>query len=228
MTTSYTNRVFFVAFSFCSALFYGQDRFTTYLQPQIAVNYKVSTFYSHNFGLENRNYLIEEGNTEFRVRHLHFSHFSNLQLKGDQSIAIGIQYRFRDWFDDGSNELRFTQQFNVTSRPQVVRFGHRFRTEQRITKNLTIHRFRYRFSIDFPLQGERLDVGEPYFVGNLESLLSLAKNAKPEYDKRLTIHLGWLLNEEIKFQFGMEYRIENFSADYENVLFALSSLNFSL
>lgn len=217
-----------MVFSFCSTLFYGQDRFTTYLQPQIAVNYKVSSFYSHNFGLENRNYLIEEGNTEFRVRHLHFSHFSNLQLKGDQSIAIGIQYRFRDWFDDGSNELRLTQQFNVSSRPFVVRFGHRFRTEQRITKKPTIHRFRYRFSIDFPLQGERLDVGEAYLVGNLESLLSLAKNAKPEYDKRLTVHLGWLLSEEIKFQLGMEYRIENFSADFENVLFALSSLNVSL
>jgi hypothetical protein len=212
----------------CSYLSNAQDNFTGFLQPQIAVNYKIGPFYSHNFSLENRNYFIDEGNSRLRVRHLHLAHFSNLKIKDNQSIALGVQYRFRQIFDGNQNELRLTQQYNITNRPLVIRYGHRLRAEQRITTNLMIHRFRYRFSIDFPLQGERLDVGETYIVGNLETLLSLTTKNNPEYDQRITVNLGWYLNKKMKFQVGSEYRFENFTATTENVLFFLSSLNLSL
>lgn len=212
----------------CFEFLTAQDDFTAYLQPQIALNYEVSAFYSHNFSLENRNYLIEAGESQFQVRHLHFAHFSNLKIKDNQSLALGVQYRFRKNFDGGSNELRLTQQYNFTKQPFVVRFGHRFRSEQRITRKLTIHRFRYRFSLDFPLQGERLDIGEPYLVSNLETLLSVAKSNTPTYDQRFTVNLGWLLNEKTKLQIGTEYRFENFGQATENVLFFLTALNLSL
>ncbi len=228
MTTSSIIKVLFSIIFLVPLSFFGQDNFTAYLQPQIALNYDVGSFYSHNVSVENRNFIVEEGNKKFRVRHLHFSHFSNLKIKDNQSVSVGIQYRFREWFDGASNELRLTQQFNTTNRPFVLRYGHRFRSEQRITRNLTIHRFRYRFSVDFPLQGERLDVGESYVVGNLETLLSLSKSNNPEYDQRFTLQLGWLLNEETKLQFGMEYRFEDFVSSTENVMFFLSSMNISL
>lgn len=212
----------------CSAFSSAQENFTSYLQPVVALNYKVSSFYSHNFRVENRNYLVDNGDSGFQVRHLHFAHFSNLKIKDNQSIALGIQYRFRENFDYGLNELRLTQQYNITKQPFVVRYGHRVRAEQRITNALTIHRFRYRFSLDFPLQGERLDVGEAYLVGNLETLLSVADVNRPEYDQRFTLNLGWLLNKETKLQFGAEYRFEDFLGITQNVLFFLSTLNFSL
>ena len=215
-------------FCLCNGLVFAQERFTAYIQPQVALNYKVGAFYNHNFSVENRNYLVDEGDTQLRVRHLHFAHFSNLKILDNQSLALGIQYRFRENFDDGQNELRLTQQFNVTKQPFIVRYGHRIRTEQRITSSKTIHRFRYRFSVDFPLKGERLDVGEPYLVGNLETLLSVAKDSRPEYDQRFTLNLGWQLNKQTKLQVGSEYRFENFLADTQNVLFFLSTLNFSL
>jgi hypothetical protein len=50
-----------------------------------------------------------------------------------------------------------------------------------------MHRFRYRFAIDFPLQGEALDVGERYAVFSAKSLLSVAKALLPEYDQRVDV-----------------------------------------
>ncbi|WP_343488114.1 DUF2490 domain-containing protein [Allomuricauda sp. d1] len=225
---SYIKRVYLLILFLVALSLHAQENFTSYLQPQVAINYKVSSFYTHNFSLENRNYTIESGESRFRVRHLHLAHFSNLKIKDNQSIALGIQYRFRQAFDDGSNELRLTQQYNLTKQALVTRFGHRLRTEQRITKNLTTHRFRYRFSMDFPLRGERLDVGEPYLVGNWESLLSVAKTKLPEYDQRFTLNLGWLLTKKTKFQVGAEYRFEDFTHQTQHVLFLLTTFNISL
>ena len=226
MTISYFNKICFLGFFLVVINLKAQENVTVYLQPTVAFNYDVAPRYSHNFSLENRNYLIESGQNNLSIRHLHFAHFSNYQLRENQSIALGIQYRFREWFDDGSNELRITQQYNLRLKPMVIRYGHRLRAEQRITTATTVHRFRYRFTLDFPLQGEQLDTGEAYLVGNVESLLSVAKNEKPEYDQRFTLNLGWLLPHKTKIQVGLEYRAENYTNDQQHVLFFLSSLNF--
>ncbi len=207
---------------------HSQENLTAYWQPAFAMNYKVTETYSHNVSLQNRNYIFDDEVTQLSVRQFDLVHFSNLKLQDNQSIAIGILYRFRETFDGGANELRLTQQYNITSKPFVVRYGQRFRTEQRITSARTTHRFRYRFSIDFPLRGEKLDIGEPYLVANAESLLSLAKEKRPQYDARLTLNIGWKLSDLIKFQIGTEYRTEDFSQDLEHVLFLLSTLNVSL
>ncbi|MEM1259793.1 MAG: DUF2490 domain-containing protein [Bacteroidota bacterium] len=206
----------------------AQENLTAYWQPSVALNYTVSETYSHNFSLQNRNYIFDDEEAQLSIRQLDLVHFSNLKLQDNQSIALGILYRFRETFDGGANELRLTQQYNTTSKPFVVRYGHRLRTEQRITSERVTHRFRYRFTIDFPLNGEKLDVGEPYLVSNLESLLSVAKEKQPQYDARFTLHLGWKLSERIKLQFGAEYRTEDFGQDLQHVLFFLSALNVSL
>jgi hypothetical protein len=207
---------------------HSQENLTAYWQPSIAINYKVTETYSHNFSVQNRNYVFDNEETQLSARQLDFTHFSNLQLRDNQSIALGILYRFREAFDGGANELRLTQQYNITSKPLVVRYGQRFRSEQRITSIRTTHRFRYRFSVDFPLRGEKLDIGEPYLVANAESLLSVAKEKQPQHDARITLNLGWKLSERSKFQIGTEYRTEDFSQNLQHVLFLLSTLNISL
>lgn len=205
----------------------AQENLTAYWQPSFAINYKVTKTYSHNFSIQNRNYIFDDEAIRLTIRQLDFAHFSSLQFLDDQNVALGILYRLRENFDGGSNELRLTQQYNITSKPFVMRYGQRLRVEQRITKTRVTYRFRYRFSLDFPLQGEKLDVGEPYLVGNAESLLSAASQSLPQYDFRLTLHLGWKLSGRSKFQLGVEYRAENFSQNLQNVLFLLSAMNIS-
>lgn len=212
-----------------STITQAQENLTGYWQPQIGVNYKVSNNYSHNFSVAKRTYTLRDSETEFTIRQLDLVHFSNLKIRGNQSVGFGIQYRFKGVFDDTKeNELRLVQQYNSTKSDRGLRFGNRFRSEQRITNSLTIHRFRYRFALDFPLQGESLDVGEPYLVLSTESLLSVAKASLPEYDQRITANLGWVLNENTKLQVGTEYRAENYTHATEHVFFLLTTLVLSL
>jgi len=228
--TIYSTRLFyfFLLFLWLQTMS-GQENFTGYFQPQIAVNYKVSGLYSHNFSVLSRNYIYDNEELLFKGRQLDITHFSNLKIRDNQSIALGIKYRFRNNFEDRENELRFTQQYNITHKPYTVRFGHRVRAQQRITNSLTVHRFRYRFAMDFPLTGEKLDLGEPYFVGSLENLLSVAKNYAPQYDVRLSGQVGWQISQTIKFQTGIEYRMENYTSNQpQNILFLLTSAQLSL
>jgi len=208
---------------------FAQDDFTTYVQPQIALNYPVVSNYSHNFAVQQRNYLYDDSQLDWRARQLDVVHFSKLKTSVNTSVAFGIQYRFRKNFEpDKNNELRLTQQFNKTFKPYLIRFGHRFRSEQRITNALTTYRFRYRFALDTPLNGEQLDIGEGYFTASLESLLSVARNNVPQYDQRFSAQVGWLLYENVKLQTGVEYRFEDYTHATQNILFFLTSLVFSL
>ena len=227
----FTNkRSLWVLFFFFTALtsILAQENLTGYWQPSLAINYKVTETYTHNFSLQNRNYVFDDEELRLSARQLDFVHFSNLQVLDNESVAFGILYRIRETFDGGANEVRLTQQYNFQVKPNVIRFGHRLRTEQRITKAITTHRFRYRFSLDFPLEGEQLDIGEPYVVGNIENLLSVAKETSPQYDTRLTLNLGWKLSDKTKFQIGTEYRIEDYAQNLQHVFFLLSTFNVSL
>ncbi|MDB2607047.1 DUF2490 domain-containing protein [Zobellia sp.] len=205
-----------------------QDNPTGYFEPSILLNYKVTTNYSHNFRVAQRAYIYQD-DFSYSVRQIDVAHFSTLKIGFEQSLALGLQYRFRDSFDDqGENELRITEQHQFSHAYESLRLAGRFRAEQRISPSLTIHRFRYRLSIDFPLKGEKLDIGEPYISASTEPLLSVAKGEKPIYDQRLTSNLGWLLNRESKLQIGAEYRVENYTRETSHIWYLLSSLIISL
>ena len=215
----------FVSF-FGVASGFAQD--VGYWQSQAALNYRLTENYSHNFSIENRNFILKDEEVVLEARQVDLNHFSALSIGNGQSLALGAKYRFREAFDGGDNELRFTQQYNMANRKHVMRFGHRVRSEQRIFNDRTVHRFRYRFAVDFPLQGEKLNIGEAYFVANTESLLSVASSSKPQFDQRWVAQIGWLLTEKAKLQIGLEYRFEDYAQETEEVIFLLSSLIFSL
>jgi hypothetical protein len=205
----------------------AQSDLVGYWEPEISFNYSVTTNYRHNFGIRKRSFIYTDNETELRLRQIDISHFSNWKLNGTESLGGGVLYRFRDGFEGGSNELRLIQQYNYAIKPARIRFGHRLRAEQRITTQHTIHRFRYRFAFDFALNGEKTDVGEAYLVASTEALLSVSKNLIPAYDHRLTLQIGWFLNQKMRLQTGVEYRSENFTRTTEPVFLLLSSLVFS-
>ena len=212
-----------------SFLIQSQNKSTVYWQPDVSVNYQVSAFYSHNFSVTNRNYLVKDQRTKLSVRQIDLAHFSKVNIDFNKSVGLGVQYRFREAFEESKeNELRFTEQFNTTHKIRSIRLGNRFRTEQRITPSSTIHRFRYRFAVDFPLKGLKLDVGEPYLIATTESLLSVGKSLNPMYDQRITSQIGWSLPKGMKLQVGIQYRLENYTQNTEQVFFFLNSLILAL
>lgn len=202
---------------------FAQNNFEGLGESDFSINHSVSKKYSINGSLRSRYFLFQDANFKYEQRQIDFIHFSTFILNYNNSLSFGLQYRNRDLFSNSSNEFRLTQQYNFNKRTDGIRFGHRLRFEQRIFNTLTVFRPRYRFTVDFPLNGQKLDVGEAYFIGSLEALWSLNKNSKPEFDQRNTAQIGWQLNENLKLQTGLEYRIEAFNIQTEMKLFLLTS-----
>ncbi|WP_158974593.1 DUF2490 domain-containing protein [Cellulophaga sp. L1A9] len=220
--------LFLIAFFILKPLL-AQNNFTGYIEPQIAVNHKFSSIYGTNFSVGSRTYFYKEKGIELQTRQLDFAHFSELKVSSNQSIALGIQYRFRAPFEtEKENELRITEQYNHTFKPSAIRYGLRTRIEQRIAPSLTTHRFRFRCAADMPLKGEKLDIGEPYFILSTESLLSIAKTKKPSYDQRFSSQVGYKLSTFTKLQIGLEYRIEDYNKALAHVLFINSAFVITL
>ncbi len=99
-------------------------------------------------------------------------------LNPNLNLAAGLQYRVSaPEAPPRGAEWRPWQQLTLISRPRKFRLRHRFRLEERFVDapgdptafNLRF-RLRYRFSADFPLQGERLDPGEFYLNLSTELL----------------------------------------------------------
>jgi hypothetical protein len=202
---------------------FSQDDFESLGETAFAINHKVSSNYKYNFALRSRYYLYQDNSFNIENRQIDVVHFSTFGLDYNHSLSIGIQYRFREPISRGSNELRLTQQFNYTKKNLSLRFGHRIRLEQRILEEFTILRTRYRFALDFPLNGEKLDIGEGYLVLSMEALLSQSSAIKPEIDHRTSSQIGWLISKQLKLQVGLEYRFEAFNIKTEEKLFILTS-----
>ncbi len=202
----------------------AQDDFSSLGESAIAINHKVSETYNVNFAFRSRYILYADNAIQYQQQQVDIYHFSTFKLNFYHKLSVGIYHRKRDWFETGSNETRITQQYSYTKQTLGIRYGHRLRAEQRILDHKTIFRQRYRFAVDFPLNGEKLDIGETYLVSSAEGLLSLSKPDKPETDIRLSAQIGWQATGSVKLQTGVEHRIEAFNVMAKNNLFVLTSV----
>jgi hypothetical protein len=206
-----------------------QEDLSLILQPTVSFNYPVSPTYFHNFSVSQRVSYLNLGQETMAIRNIDLSHFSDFKWGIQRSFGLGILYRFREAFEgENTDELRLTQQFNFVSRNHALRFGHRLRSEQRFFPSQTLHRFRYRFAMDGPLQGKKLDSGELYWIGGLEGLLLVGKGISPTYSLRTSGWLGYLATKVIKIQVGGEYRMVNLGKSNLPFLFLLTSLVITL
>jgi hypothetical protein len=201
----------------------AQNNFGTQNESSFAINHRVSKNYKVNFAIRARSFLFKDAMFRYKHQQMDLYHFSTFSLNYSNSLSFGVYYRNRDWFETGSDELRFTEQFNYIKQTLGVRYGHRIRSEQRIFDTKTSFRQRYRFAVDFPLNGEKLDIGEPYLVGSVEALLSISKLSRPEMDQRTSAQIGWQFSETLKLQTGLEYRLEAYNLKADNLLFLLTS-----
>ena len=190
----------------------AQDDFALLGETSFALNTELSYKYQMNFGVRTRYFLYQNEDFVFNSRQLDLIHFSTIKLDLRHTVSLGLQYRSRDVFEEGDNEFRLTQQFNIVKQKDATRYGHRFRLEQRFFQLFTTFRFRYRFTFDFPLNGPTLDLGEGYFIQSFEGVSAFSKIFKPSHDLRITSQLGWLLSKYFKLQMGLEYRLESFNS----------------
>lgn len=109
-------------------------------------------------------------------------------------------------------EHRFTVQATHQSIWGIHQLTHRVRAEERVRSSGNVHRFRYRAGLRSPLQGERLDPGERYLLTQNEVLGSFSKNPFSG-ENRLSVHLGWLLENRQRVEVGLQHRAERLFTD---------------
>jgi hypothetical protein len=202
----------------------AQEDFLGFVEPNFAVGYSLSPSFSQNASIRQRSFFFRDGDFGLVARQLDLVLFTRYKWSPGRSASFGIQYRFRDIFEpDSENEIRLTQQFDISYRPNIIRLGHRFRVEQRFFAFGTVHRLRYRIALDGPLQGSQTDVGEFYWIGSVEPVLNLTKGQSPVYNLRVTGWIGYQASPGLQIQFGPEYRRISVSEDSLDILLLLAS-----
>jgi len=201
----------------------SQSRTTIELLPQLSWNGELGNRWSWslNTSLESN---FSEKTEGMPARTTFTPHTYNLQgglayqLTNDFNLSAGYQFGWRGLDEDEKDiEHRSLQQLSWAQRWGKYRMRARGRAEQRFFRSegwQVRHRWRLRSSLDFPLQGERLDPKETYLNTQAEWLANIFESTPLFYrETRLYAGLGWLINEHYKLENGLEWRSRRSDAE---------------
>lgn len=185
--------------------------FFTGIFPEVSLTKKVNDRIKLNFKVENQEIIFN--NQDSQSENPQFTHYrTDLMMFFDRSIrpgvsvGLGVFHRFQE-NEDGN---RIIQQLAILQRMRNLRINHRMRTDQTFTRNDEFEvRFRYRFSMEIPLEGDEVDPKEFYTVLSEESIFSY-KGRNFEIENRTAIALGKLFNSQEKLEWALDYRTDGY------------------
>jgi hypothetical protein len=218
--------LFFMPATADAQKFIGSSAFS----PDIAINVKLSDNYFLNTKTEAFHYFFERdlNNSPIRVSNFDgtdFQFFLTKRLNPFNRISLGYQYGF-DPGDPCSHRL--IQQISHIDRPGNLTIGHRFRSDQTFYKEESFKfRFRYRFSLEVPLQGQALDPGEFFLLASKEVLFDY-QDSIFGFENRLVFNTGYMINPLQKLQFGFDLRSGSVQLFKNNTLLVKLSWNINL
>lgn len=219
---------------FCvSTTLYSQNNSTLFFEPEVEINYKVSQNYSHSFGVEHRTIFYQDSEFEYQTQHLEFAHTSAFALQNNQSVALGIQYRFKNNFNVAQeNEFRLQQAYHWENKISPFVLEQKLKMEQRFYTSVTKHRMRYQLGVSIPLQSGSFPDGftknENYIALEIESLFEISKTQKPEYEQRLSGVFGWQLRPRTNLEIGLEYRLADYTQHLKHELFFVTGIDIAI
>ena len=193
------------------------------VDPSLTFSFQQGSRWGFNTILNQRSVIYEKG----EALHVQAAQFVTYEIGFYSQLGVGVMYR--ELFDeDRPEELRTTQQYVFARKYNALKIAHRGRWDQRWRADRLTHRWRYRLSSSLPLNGLRTDSSEFYLTGSWETLFIAENGATPEFDQRFSIGLGQQVNKNIKLQLVTTYRIEDFTAASERLLFLELGLYYSL
>lgn len=155
----------------------------------------------------------------------HISEMLTLDLSGGVDFNAGTDWNFafsllarrrRPFTAEAGAELRPWQQATHIARFGKYRLRNRLRIEQRFVQRQDGDEFefdlrlRYRLSLDFPLNGDRLDDGEFYLNTSAEWLVTPTRERFIFYSNpRGYAGLGYRFNKKNRLETGPELRTRN-------------------
>ena len=198
-------------------LAYSQsEREHIFLQPQIFLTKALHTNYDFNLSMSHRAERNPD-NAKFQDYFFEISHVSSLKVGVGKKLNLGVLGRR---YSAKTTEVRFSQHFVISSggNPRII---HRLGLEQRLFPDETRFRIRYRLGFDSPLNGMNVDPGEPYFLGNIESLSTLVANQKTKFEQRISLGLGHFVNARLRYQGVFQLRLKDMGQNSEEQLFGV-------
>lgn len=199
-----------VCFCFISFLSNAQNnRVYAGLFPEMGLNVPLSEKFTYQVKIESQHGLFSDDLTsdnEFKYFHDRTDLQSFIEYKVTSRIkgAVGYQYRI----EGGGNSHRSIQQLAWLNQFRSFRLGSRVRTDQKFSSTISPeYRIRYRAATDIPLQGEKLDDGEKYFLLSGEVIYAL-QGGKSSIENRLVAGIGHYFNRTKKLELSIDYRTD--------------------
>lgn len=199
-----------------SGLLPAQNRTTLEWLPQLSFDYRFDDRFSGNVNtfveiesLDKRE--GEKAQTGFNPQTFNLQAGLAYQWTTALNLSLGYQFGWRGLEEaERDIEHRFMQQATGAYSFGKYRLRARLRAEQRFFRQddyRATHRWRLRPSVDFPLQGERLDPGENYLNAQWEALSNIfEEDALRLAEQRAYCGIGWLLQNGYRMETGLEYR----------------------
>ncbi len=186
----------------------GQHRLQTGWLPQANYTRTINSLYTYTLRGETRfgfhDYL--KGTPEPMDPQWLLTDLNALMLrKINQEHSFTLGYLIR--FQPGTELHRIIFQYFYVESYRNFRAAHRFIADRGLEhREMPVTRFRYRLSLEKPLDGEQVDPGEAYLKLNNEYLMAI-QNGHLNHEYRLTLAMGYLFSKEQRMEITLEERI---------------------
>lgn len=196
--------------------------------PSFSLQGPVNNYLRYNFNIDSQINAVEKVYNEKiyprQVNNINLTAGIGFQYSPHLHLAASFLFRFTKPFDNKQEyELRPWQQFTLTHQINKYRVRNRFRIEERwftFQDNFDL-RLRYQLSTDFPLAGEKIDVGEAYLNLSYELLsMPTQEDFLTLLNQRPYAGVGMKLNNNNRVEIGPELRTQIIeSGNRQNVWF---------
>ena len=189
----------------------GQSRASVGILPEVNVSYRWAEKWRITGQLESmQRGWVKEAETDLNpdYQYMRTDATAVLSLRLSPFWSAGLGYLMR--FSEGRIIHRNLQQLSSAHQYSGVRLGHRLRTDQTYAPDESPeYRWRYRFSLEFPLNGFSLNNNEWYGKVSNEHLASL-QSSELDWEQRVVLMLGHYFDLKHKVEVGLDYRLDRF------------------
>ncbi len=207
--------LFFIFFN--SFLTFAQVETSVGLLPSLNFNQKLSNIYDLNLKIESRHLLFEKVPNQTNKLKYNYS-LTDISLIAGKKIGLSNKILFGGLtrVEPNSFSIRTIQQLVLQNKIAHLRIAHRIGSDQTFSATESSEfRFRYRFTLEIPLSGRKVDEREFYFKNNMEIINSFQKK---EYDIefRIVPFIGYVIDKKHKIEFGIDNRFSSFISKKSN------------
>jgi hypothetical protein len=179
------------------------------LFPEMGLNIPLTERFKYTAKIESQHVLFtDDATNQNELSYFHnqtdLQSFVEFKVTSRIKMAVGYQYRL----EDGENSHRSIQQLTWLNQFRIFRLGSRLRADQKFSPSISPeYRLRYRASSDIPLQGEKLDDGEKYFLLSNEVIFAL-QGGESSIENRIVVGIGHFFSRTEKLELSIDYRTD--------------------